>query len=229
MKRSEINALIASAKHLFHQHGFRLPPFAAWTPADWARKGSEADEIRVNRLGWDLTDFGSGKFATTGLLLFTLRNGNLKDPNNVKMYAEKLMIVEDSQVTPFHFHWVKTEDIINRGGGNLVVELRHSDSNDNFTDEPIQVRCDGVLRTVPAGGSVVLRSGESITLTPRLYHKFYGQIRTGRVVVGEVSSVNDDAADNRFKDPVGRFPAIEEDEPPAHYLCNEYPPAANAL
>jgi D-lyxose ketol-isomerase len=42
------------------------------------------------------------------------------------------------------------------------------------------------------------------------------------VLVGEVSLVNDDNIDNRFFDPVGRFPAIEEDEPPLYLLCNDY-------
>jgi D-lyxose ketol-isomerase len=225
MKRSEINALIEKAKTLFQHNLIRLPPFAFWTPAEWASKGAEADEIRNNKLGWDLTDFGSGCFSAVGLLLFTVRNGNLKDPANIKNYAEKVMLVEEGQVTPFHFHWQKTEDIINRGGGNLVVELYNSDAADNFTKDPIRVRCDGVARTVEPGGSVVLRPGESITLTPRLYHKFYGQNKAGRVIVGEVSSVNDDASDNRFNDPAGRFPKIEEDAPIQHYLCNEYPKA----
>jgi D-lyxose ketol-isomerase len=36
---------------------------------------------------------------------------------------------------------------------------------------------------------------------------------------------NDDEEDNRFEKPVGRFPAITEDEPPYRLLCNEYPPA----
>jgi D-lyxose ketol-isomerase len=225
MKRSEINALIEKAKTLFQHNLIRLPPFAFWTPTEWASKGAEADEIRNNKLGWDLTDFGSGCFSAVGLLLFTVRNGNLKDPANIKNYAEKVMLVEEGQVTPFHFHWQKTEDIINRGGGNLVVELYNSDAADNFTKDPIRVRCDGVARTVEPGGSVVLRPGESITLTPRLYHKFYGQNKAGRVIVGEVSSVNDDATDNRFKDPAGRFPKIEEDAPIQHYLCNEYPKA----
>ncbi len=40
---------------------------------------------------------------------------------------------------------------------------------------------------------------------------------------GEVSQCNDDNTDNRFNPPVGRFPAIEEDEPPYRLLCNEYP------
>jgi D-lyxose ketol-isomerase len=223
MKRSEINALIRSAKDFFAQHQFLLPPFAHWTPEDWKTKGAEANEIRENKLGWDLTDFGGGNFKKRGLLLFTLRNGNLKDPKNVKAYAEKIMIVEEGQVTPFHFHWLKTEDIINRGGGNLVVELYKSDAQDEFTNERMRVSCDGVVRPVAPGGTVVLRPGESITLPPRLYHQFYAERGAGRVLVGEVSSVNDDATDNRFKDPVGRFPKIEEDEAPMHYLCNEYP------
>ena len=31
--------------------------------------------------------------------------------------------------------------------------------------------------------------------------------------------------DNRFLNPLGRFPTIEEDEAPYRLLCNEYPPA----
>ena len=225
MTRSEINRRIESAKEFFAKHCFRLPPFGYWSPSEWKGKGRDADEIRRNRLGWDLTDFGSGSFEKVGLLLFTIRNGNLKDPANVKNYAEKIMIVEENQVTPFHFHWQKTEDIIVRGGGNLVIELFQSDAKDNFTQETIRVCCDGVQRTLAAGGKVVLHPGESITLTPRLYHKFYGEAGAGRVLVGEVSSVNDDATDNRFKESVGRFPRIEEDAPPFHLLCNEYPAA----
>jgi len=223
MKRSEINKLITRAKAFFAEQKFLLPPFAHWSPSEWTRKGPEADEIRRNRLGWDLTDFGSGDFARQGLLLFTLRNGNAKDPQNAKAYAEKIMIVEPGQLIPYHFHWVKTEDIIVRGGGKLVVELRNSDAREEFTDEPVRVRCDGVERSVLAGGTLVLGPGESVTLTPRLYHAFHSMAGTTRVLVGEVSSVNDDATDNRFKDPIGRFPKIEEDEAPLHYLCTEYP------
>jgi D-lyxose ketol-isomerase len=225
MKRSEINTLIKAAKKFLDRHCFLLPPFAHWTADDWAGLGREADEIRNNRLGWDLTDFGSGDFHKIGLLLFTIRNGNLKDTQNVKAYAEKIMIVEENQVTPYHFHWQKTEDIINRGGGNLVLHLYNADAKDNFSKQPVPVSCDGVVRTVPPGGEVVLKPGESITLTPRLYHEFFGQPKKGRVLVGEVSSVNDDASDNRFKTAPGRFPKIEEDARPLHYLCTEYPAA----
>lgn len=83
---------------------FRLPPFVLWTPEEWTAKGSEYDEIRDNMLGWDITDFGSGDFHKVGLLLITLRNGNLFNPKYTKPYAEKLLIAEENQVTPYHYH-----------------------------------------------------------------------------------------------------------------------------
>lgn len=48
---------------------------------------------------------------------------------------------------------------------------------------------------------------------------------TGAVLIGEVSQCNDDDTDNHFDPPMGRFPVIEEDEPPYRLLVNEYPPA----
>ena len=62
MKRSEINALLDSAKELVEEHSIRLPPFAYWSTHDWSQKGEECDEIRDLMLGWDVTDFGSSEF-----------------------------------------------------------------------------------------------------------------------------------------------------------------------
>ena len=45
------------------------------------------------------------------------------------------------------------------------------------------------------------------------------------VIVGEVSMCNDDNTDNRFEEAQGRFPTVEEDEPPYRLLCTEYPAA----
>ena len=50
MKRSEINASITEAKKLLDSISFKLPPFAYWTPEDWATKGAEVDEIIDNAL-----------------------------------------------------------------------------------------------------------------------------------------------------------------------------------
>ena len=223
MKRSEINTLIRQAVAFFEAHRFHLPPFAFWRPSDWASKGPEANEIRQCHLGWDLTDFGCGDFRRIGLLLFTIRNGNVHDPSNPKTYAEKIMIVNEGQVTPWHFHGSKIEDIINRGGGNLVIDLCNSDRDRNLLDTPVSVSIDGVQQTVQPRGRVVLHPGESIALPQCLAHQFYGEAGKGKVMVGEVSSVNDDQADNFFIEPVGRFPQIEEDGEPLYLLCNEYP------
>ena len=223
MKRSEINAAIRDALKLFAEYRISLPPFVLWTPEEWKEKGSETAEIRDNMLGWDITDFGQGDFSKIGLLLITLRNGNQKHPERYpKPYAEKLMVVRENQVTPTHFHWNKMEDIINKGGGNLMVKLYNATEDGGLDDTDVTVALDGVLHTFPAGHVVRLEPGQSVTMTQGLYHRFWGEEGKGTVLVGEVSMCNDDAADNRFYDPVGRFPQIEEDEPPLHLLCNEY-------
>lgn len=224
MKRSAINAYIREAKELFKQAGFNLPPFAFWSPDDWAKKSPEADEIRDNALGWDITDFGLGDFETSGLLLFTLRNGNYNNPESYpKRYAEKLMIVKEQQVTPMHFHWNKREDIINRSGGNLVLELYKSTEDEQLSDEQFSISLDALRKNCHPSQRIVLTPGESICLEPYIYHTFYGEKGAGTVIVGEVSDVNDDTNDNRFLEEAGRFPQIEEDEKPIHLLCNEYP------
>ena len=123
---------------------------------------------------------------------------------------------------PSIFTGKKKEDIINRGGGNLILELYLSDQSGSRLDTPVSVSIDGTRKTVAAGENVRLLPGESIFLEPFVYHLFYAEKGSGPVVIGEVSEVNDDETDNRFHDPIGRFPAIEEDEQPEHLLCTDY-------
>ena len=223
MKRSEINAIMRDAKKLFADYRISLPPFVLWTPEEWKTKGAEVQEIKDNMLGWDITDFGQGDFSKVGLFLITIRNGNQKMAAKYpKTYAEKLMIVREKQITPMHFHWNKMEDIINAGGGNLVIKLYNSTPDEKLADTDVVVTMDGVQHTFPAGTEVVLNPGQSITLTPGLFHRFWGEEGKGTVLVREVSMCNDDANDNCFYDPAGRFPEIIEDEAPLHLLCNEY-------
>jgi D-lyxose ketol-isomerase len=224
VKRSEINRIILDADSFIRRHGFYLPPFAYWAPADWAQKGSEAREIVENNLGWDITDFGSGDFQQIGLFLFTLRNGNLKGRGTApaKTYAEKILVVDVGQVTPMHFHWSKMEDIINRGGGDLAIQVYNSNPEEGLDQSsPVTLSLDGVSRTFQAGETMLLKPGESVTLQQGCYHQFWGE--KSRVLVGEVSQVNDDHTDNRFLSPAGRFPTLEEDEPPVYLLSNDYP------
>lgn len=221
MKRSEINKEIQKAKALFKSIHFKLPAFARWSPDDWSAKGTEVSEIVDNALGWDVTDYGLNDFRTTGLLLFTIRNGNYKMRDKYpKGYAEKIMVLKKGQLCPMHFHWNKREDIINRGGGILSLTLYKADSDDALGDEDFELSIDGVRKAYSAGSIVRLKPGESICLEPYIYHSFTAE--EDDVVVGEVSDVNDDENDNRFHQPMGRFPKIEEDEEPVHLLCNEY-------
>jgi D-lyxose ketol-isomerase len=222
MKRSEINTIMQKADAFIHSRGFYLPPFAYWTPDAWTKKGPEVSEIVDNKLGWDITDFGRGDFNAFGLFLFTIRNGNIQGWQTLKgkFYAEKIMVVEDGQVTPLHFHWNKMEDIINRGGGDLLIQLYNATADEQLDEKnQVLVSVDGLRRPLEPGDTVRLTPGESISLEQRCYHQFWGQ---GRVLVGEVSLVNDDQQDNRFYEPTGRFPDIYEDVPPLHLLCNDY-------
>jgi len=222
MKRSEINAIIREADAFMKVHGFHLPPFAYWTPEEWQNKGKEVREIVGNNLGWDITDFGQGNYEKIGLFLFTIRNGSLENlrTGQGKTYAEKVLISDVDQVTPMHFHWHKTEDIINRGGGRLAIKLYNSTTNEQLADTDITVSLDGVRQNFKAGATLMLNVGESITLPTGLYHEFWGV--DSKVLVGEVSKVNDDANDNRFLESAGRFPEIDKDEAPLHLLVGDY-------
>ncbi len=224
MKRSTITEMIRENAEFLKNQRFHLPPFAFFTPEEWAEKGSEYDEVRENCLGWDITDFGSGDFRKIGLFLFTLRNGNQQQPEKYKkVYAEKVMVVEEGQITPYHYHWYKMEDIINRGGGTLVIQMYNSDPKTDLLDKesPVTIHSDGRTYTVPAGTQIRLQPGESITVHQGQYHSFWAE--GGKTMVIEVSQCNDDSKDNRFLEEAGRFPEVEEDVPPEYLLCTEYP------
>ncbi len=222
MKRSEINQLILEADAFIHQFGFYLPPFAHWTLSDWQRLGTAAQQIKDRNLGWDITDFGLGQYAQKGVLLFTIRNGTLEElaAGHGQVYCEKVLLCQPEQLVLHHFHYRKTEDIINRGGGQLEITLYQADDNYQITNADIRVNCDGLWHTVPAGGSILLEPGQSITLQPLQYHQF--KAKKAPVLVGEVSTVNDDHTDNHFLEPVGRFPSIEEDVAPVRLLVEDY-------
>lgn len=221
MKRSELNQLILENRKFMEELGFRLPPFAYWTVNEWKNISDEYEEMRACQIGWDVTDFGSGDFHKKGLFLMTIRNGFGRFNEYPKPYAEKIMVVEENQVTPMHFHWDKMEDIINRGGGNLMVQLYNNMDEELDTESPVTVYSDGRKYTVPAGTILCLEPGQSITMQQGLYHSFWGQEGKGKVLVGEVSMCNDDVNDNRFWEPTGRFTEIEEDVPAEFLLANE--------
>ena len=166
------------------------------------KPSNKYQEIVDNMLGWDITDFGTGDFEHYGLTVFTFRNGNFHNKEKYpKPYAEKLLLVNDGQILPYHYHWSKMEDIINRGGGDLELTLYNATPAD-FNDVE--------------GG----RSGKPGTQGQ--YHTWRGVPGTGKVMLFEVSMTNDDHLDNRFKTAAGRIPEVEEDEEIEHLMFADY-------
>lgn len=123
------------------------------------------------------------------------------------------------------FHRNKMEDIINRGGGNLIFRLWNATENGEPADTDVLISKDGRNYYVQAGEEILLTPGESLTLYPYYYHEFIVQPGSGKTLIGEVSKCNDDNTNNYFLEAQGRFPSIEEDEAPYRLLCTEYPPA----
>ncbi|WP_419908571.1 D-lyxose/D-mannose family sugar isomerase [Hoeflea sp.] len=221
MKRSEINEILERGDAFFRSFGYVLPPFAYWSPDEM--RAPEASLIVERGMGWDITDYGQGNFDELGLFLFTVRNGDPADLGSGRgmLYAEKIMISRKDQLSPMHRHIVKAEDIINRGGGTLVLELFESADDGSIDRESkVSVPVDGRMRTLSAGGHLKLEAGESVTLMPGIWHAFWGE--GDDVLIGEVSTVNDDRTDNVFEKPIPRFTTVEEDEPPVHLLVSDY-------
>ena len=221
MKRSRINEIIREGDAFIRSHGLCLPPFAYLSPDEL--RAAEHREIKRRGMGWDITDYGAGDFDRMGLFLFTTRNGLNADlgKHSAMLYAEKIMISRRDQLSPNHRHDIKVEDIINRGGGTLVLELFAATPEGGIDRHtPVTVLCDGMERTLPAGGHLKLDPGESVTLFPTTWHAFWGE--GSDVLIGEVSTVNDDLTDNIFEMEIGRFSEIEEDEPPLHLLVSDY-------
>lgn len=225
MQRSEINLILKNNIKFAREHQVYFPQFANWTLKDWSQLNSNYREITDNMLGWDVTDFGSGNFQKYGLVAFTFRNGNYHNPEKYpKPYCEKMLVLEEGQELPYHFHKLKEEDTVNRGGGNLQLTVFNSTKDEGLDHEtPVTFAKDGQEITVKAGSVITLHPGESMTTTQGIYHKWDVEPGTGKVLVWEISSTNDDNIDNRFLESIPRIPNIEEDEEPYRLLFGDYP------
>lgn len=221
MKRSRVNEILREGDAFIRSFGYVMPPFAYWSPDEMIKEDNGL--IKQRGLGWDITDFGKEQFDEMGLFLFTVRNGDNADLSRGRgmLYAEKIMISRKDQYSPMHRHIIKAEDIINRGGGDLVLELFKPMEDGSIDRESnVSVPVDGRIKTLPAGGKLSLKPGESVTLLPGVWHAFWGE--RDDVLIGEVSTVNDDRNDNVFELDIGRFANVEENEPPLHLLVSDY-------
>ncbi len=213
MKRSRINQIITETIQFLDDSQFYLPEWATWSIDDWHSHKGQCQEIFVRALGWDVTDNG-GDFDSDGLVLFTIRNGV---QNTSRSYCEKLIVMKPGQVCPYHHHIYKTEDIINRSKGGLTFRVYH----DKNPESPVSLSIDGMEHEVKSNEEIILHSGQSLTLLPFYTHSFWPREHT--VLIGEVSTVNDDTTDNVFRNnKVSRFPVVEEDEDILYPIVSDY-------
>lgn len=221
MKRSELEVIIDSSLAMMDRQGFRLPPYARWTPAQWREAGQGTKALRSAGLGWNIVEFEQGAFFKSGIAVFTLRMGDHHDLSKGagRLYAEKAFVLFEGQSVPHHYHRVKTEDLINRGGGILGVNLVKVDGDGEPLDEAITLERNGIDVTVPARATLQLEPGESVVLVPGVAHAFIG---VSEVVCGEISLANDDATDNYFLQPLPAASPVTEDIPARHLVLADY-------
>ena len=212
MKRSFIDRRIDAMLELCDRHGFKLPPFALWGEAEYRADPDSAQRIAQGGLGWNVVEFTPERYATDGITVFTTRMGDWRGlaSGRGRLYAEKAIMAEHGQRAPHHYHVVKTEDILNRGGARFIVELFKVDRSGQRLNERFKVLKDTKLLTLSAGDRVTLEPGESIVLEPFVAHAFWAE--GGAVLAGEVSLANDDASDNYFLPALAPVRPIEEDE-----------------
>jgi D-lyxose ketol-isomerase len=222
MLRSFIDRRIEAMLELCARHAFKLPPFALWTAADFRADIESAKRIAAGGLGWNIVEFAPGSYAREGLSVFTIRMGDWRGlkSGTGRLYGEKALMAEDGQRTPHHYHIVKTEDILNRGGARFVVELFKVDHQGRKLDDRVRVLKDATMIEVAAGGRVTLEPGESIVLEPYVAHAFWAE--GGATLAGEVSLANDDASDNYFLPPPAAPAPIEEDAAMRHPTVRDY-------
>jgi D-lyxose ketol-isomerase len=222
MLRSFIDRRIETMLEACQRFGLRLPRFAEWGPEAFRADPSSTQRIARHGLGWNIVEFAPGDFAREGLSVFTLRMGDWRDlPKGAgRLYSEKALLADDGQRTPYHYHSVKTEDIINRGGGRFIVELVKVDRSGRKLDEPVEALKDATMVKVGPAGRVVLQPGESLVLEPYVAHSFWAE--GGMTLAGEVSLANDDATDNYFLPPLAAPAPIIEDAPMRYPTVRDY-------
>ncbi len=91
-----------------------------------------------------------------------------------------------------------------------------------FADTVVEANIDGKKVKVPAGGKVILKPGQSISIEPGQYHQWQAIPGTGDIILFEVSTTNDDNIDNRFYQNGKRIPDVVEDEEPKYLMFADY-------
>ena len=104
-----------------------------------------------------------------------------------------------------------------------MIELYNANPDETMNETaPGHVYCDGVRKTFEAGQIFEIPHGQSLTIVPRLYHRFWAKDGGGVLVGGEISTISVPKTDNKFTAGGRRFVPIEEDVAPTYLLNVDY-------
>lgn len=106
---------------------------------------------------------------------------------------------------------VEEEDIINRGGGKMVMELLNQRNDGRVEEEKeVNVEKDGRIVKKKEGENMKIKKGERVKIMKGNWKDLWGE--GGDVMIGEVQNVNEDMKENILREKIGRLQDIEEKE-----------------
>lgn len=234
MKRSEIDGAIARAIGNAAKFGVALPKWAGWKPSEF---DASADGIRHQKLGWKVVDFGVGKFQNCGLVILALCSPITDDsgapvtkPHTagtreypVTGFSRKYLFVQAGQTEPHHFHRQKArKEVTVVAGAAVRFELAWADGDTALSDRDVDVQIDGIWHHLPAGGSIVVAPGETITLPGELSHIISVPEGGEDTIMLETSTANNDSNDNIFPFMTPTSVPVEEDAAARYQLLDEH-------
>jgi len=143
MKRSEVNAL---CKTLTNSFGAADSTCALATGRRRLANQGQGGGARLSRINWAGTSPISARPLQTGWPVPFY--GAQRQPGGDARKGRQALLREDhgggeKQLTPLHHHWIKIEDIINRGGGKLMLRLFNATKDAGLKDTPVVATLDG--------------------------------------------------------------------------------------
>ncbi len=234
MKRSEIDGAIARAIGNAKKFHVALPKWAEWKPSQF---DASADGIRHQKLGWKVVDFGASDFPNCGLVILALCSPLVDDAGApltktqnvgkreypVTGFSRKYLFVQAGQTEPHHFHRQKArKEVTVVAGAPVRFELAWADGDTALSDKDVDVQVDGIWHHLPAGGSIVVNPGETITLPGELSHIISVPEGGEDTIMLETSTANNDSNDNIFPFMTPTSVPVDEDATALYQLLDEH-------
>jgi hypothetical protein len=239
MKRSEINAAIARAIGNAKKFAVALPKWADWSPARFT--DASTDGIRHQQLGWKVVDFGAGDFANCGLVVLAVCSPMIDaagEPQNKPVqvgtrtypataFSRKFLFVQAGQTEPHHFHRQKErKEVTVLAGAPVRFELAWADGDTALSDKAVEVQVDGIWHSMPAGDSIVIQPGETITLPGELSHIISVAGDGLDTIMVETCTANNNNTDNIFPFMTPTSQPVDEDAERLYQQLDEHSVAA---